>query len=194
MKTLSQIHLRRPSKVKSSITHHASRIAFFLLLTFFCSLPAAFAQQDKPKDLVPPPLFLISDDEKKNLEAESDLKKRTKLALELMESRVKKAEEFASQKQFEESLNELGAFQALINNTLRFLNRNNTGSRKVLNNYKRFEISLRDYFPRLELIRREMPVRYGYHVQSLMKFVRQARTKATDPIFGDTVLPSSNEN
>lgn len=178
----------------SRLAHHSSRVTFFLMLTAFCSLLTIHAQQEKPKDLVPPPLALISDAEKENLEAESDMKKRTQLALVLMDARVKKAEELSAQKKFEESLNELGAFQALISNTLKFLNRNNSGSRKVLNNYKRFEISLRDYFPRLELMRREMPIKYGYHVRTLMKFVRDARTSATDPIFGETVLPDSDEN
>lgn len=188
-KTPVNIHFYEPKKLR--INRHAPPISFFLFLAVFCSIFEAQAQSEKPKNLVPPPLVLLSDNEKEQLEAQKDLKKRTDLALQLMEARMKNAEELSSQRQYKEALNEFGAFQALINNTLRFLNRNNTGNRKVLNNYKRFEISLRNYSPRLEIIRREMPIRYGYHVQTLMKYVRDARTKATEPIFGDTVLPGS---
>lgn len=168
------------------------RIAFLLLFAAFCPLPAVQAQEEKPQDLVPPPLVLLSDTEKEQLSAQTEIKKRTRLSVEMMEARLKKAEELSAQKKFAESLAELGGFQAVIFNIFKFLNQKDSGRGKVLDNYKRLEINLRQFNPRLEVIRREMPNRYGYHVRQLMKYVRDARSNAVEPIFADTVLPEGN--
>lgn len=167
------------------------RMAFLLLVAAFCP-PVVQAQEGKPEDLVPPPLVLLSDNEKEQLADQTDVKKRTKLSVELMEARLKKAEELSTQKKFDESLNELGGFQAVIFNIFKFLNQKDSGRGKVLDNFKRLEINLRQFNPRLEVIRREMPNRYGYHVRQLMKFVRDARSNAVEPIFADSVLPEDN--
>jgi hypothetical protein len=175
-----------------SVVSCFSRVAFLLLLTTYCSSLAIQAQDEKPKNLVPPPLVLLSESEEETLNTETNFNKRTQLAITLMDARLKKAEELSSQKKYTESLLELGGFQAIIRNTLNFLNSNNSGRGKVLNSFKRLEISLRQTVPRLETVRREMPYRYSYHVRELMKFVRQARSNAVEPIFDDTVLPGDN--
>lgn len=162
--------------------------SIILLLISHCLFSAASAQPDKPKDLVPPPLAVVSKDEKSRLDAESDVKKRTQLAIDLMDARLLKATELSTKNQYKESLEELGGFQSLLRNAFNFLKRNDNGSRKILNNYKRFEISLRGFMPKLEIIRRDMPVKYGYHVRALMKYVRDARADAVEPLFDDTVL------
>jgi hypothetical protein len=174
----------RRSKFISVIT------TFFLFV--FCLTTVSKAQdtagQDLPPDMEPPPIKVISKDEKKQLEEERDFKKRTVLALELMDSRLNKAEEANSKKEFKEMFNQLGRFHAIVDNTLRFLNRNNNDSRKILNNFKRFEIGLRKLLPRIELIRREVPQRYQFYVMSLIKNVRDARSKAVEPFFADSVV------
>lgn len=160
----------------------------FLLLFFtVCFSFPIIAQENTVNDIVPPPLALISKGEADQLNAEADMKKRTLLSLELMENRLKKAESFSNEKKFQESLDELGGFQAIMRDALKYLQRNDTGNKKVLNNFKRFEINLRSFVPRLELMRREMPERFGYHVVQLMKSVRKARTNAVEPLFEDTV-------
>lgn len=159
-----------------------------LLLVSNCLLSAAYAQEEKPKDLVPPPLSVVSKNEKEQLEAQNDIKKRTQLAIELMDARIVKAAEFSSKNKYKESLDELGGFQAILRNAFNFLKRNDNGSKKVLSNFKRFEINLRGFMPKLEIIRREMPIKYGYHVRSLMKYVRDARADAVEPLFDDSVL------
>ena len=174
------------------ITIFSLRLTVLLLISN-CMLSAASAQDDdKPKDLVPPPLSVVSKVEQEQLESLKDIKKRTELAIELMDARLLKAGELSSKNQYKESLDELGGFHALLRNAFNFLKRNDTGSRKVLNNFKKFEIKLRGFMPKLEIIRREMPVRYGYHVQTLMKYVREARADAVEPLFDDTVLGKDN--
>lgn len=164
------------------------RRSVILLLFVHVLFFSANAQDDKPKDLVPPPLSIISKEEKSQLDEEKNIKKRTQLALELMDVRLAKAAELSEKNRYKESLDELGAFQAILRNAFNFLKKSENGSRKVLNNFKRFEINLRQFMPKLEVIRREMPVKYGYHVRNLMKYVREARADAVEPFFGETVL------
>lgn len=157
-----------------------------------CFSLAIAAQDNEQKDTAPPPLKVLSKDETRQLEVESDIKKRTKLALELMEIRLKKAETFNSQEQYSEMFNELGGFHALVDRTLEFLDFHDNGGGRVLNNFKRMELALRAFLPRLELIRRDLPPRYELYVRNLASLVRRARSRAIDPLFGETVVKDNN--
>jgi hypothetical protein len=165
-----------------------------LLFTFHFSLftVCAVAQDEAPKDAEPPPLKMISKEEKSQLEAQTEIKMRANLALMLMEARLKKAEDFYGQEAYAEMFTELGGFHALVDNTLNFLNRNNNESRKVLNTYKKLEMSLRTFASRLEIIRREVPTKYEFYVRGLVKTVRDARTRAIEPLFSDSVVPMAD--
>lgn len=172
----------------SFVSYRKSLIfALFLLLTVCCLQLTVSAQEDEQQDTAPPPLKIISKEESKQLEAEKDIKRRTILALDLMETRLKKAEQLNSQQKFTEMFNELGGFHALVDKTLDFLDSNDHGG-KFLNNFKRVEMSLRTFLPRLELIRRDLPAKYEFYVRTLAKYVRGARSRAIDPLFSDTVV------
>lgn len=166
---------------------------------FFCFTLSVFSllvfspvnAQESPQKEVPPPLKILAKEEKSSLEAQTDVKKRTILSLELMDSRLLKAEGYSSKEEFREMFNELGGFHALMDNTLVFLGKKNSNNGKVLNNYKRIELSLRKYITRLELIRRDLPLEYEPYVRRLTRYVREARTKAVEPLFGETVLPGN---
>jgi hypothetical protein len=168
-------------------------VAIFFSFAFFCSQTALYAQQEEepPKDAAPPPLKILSKEEKKLLDSETNIKKRTQLSLELMETRLKSAETFIIQDDFQQSINELGGFQALLENAMNFLERRDVGGDKTDYNYKRLEIGLRRTVSRLELIRRELPFKYGYYVQKLQRYVRDARAKAVEPLFDNTVVPGA---
>ena len=162
---------------------------FVFLLTAYCFPLFAQAQTDAPpKDAAPPPMKMIPKDERNRLEAEKDLKKRTRLSLNLLETHLKKAEQLTEQDDYQNALGELGNFQAILENILNFLNAHDNGGGKVRNNFKRLEIGIRPTLPRLEIVRRGMPFSYGYYVQSIQKFVRDARSKALDPLFDDSVV------
>jgi hypothetical protein len=162
---------------------------FFLLLAFAFFVSSNVFAQVQLEDIEPPPLKLLSKTERSQLEAAAEIKPRTKLALELMEARLVKAEQFGAREQYREMFDELGGFHALVDDTLEFLNSSNNDSGKVLNNFKRIELSLRKYITRLELIRRDLPIRYELYVRRLVRYIRDARTKAVEPLFDDTVLP-----
>lgn len=163
----------------------------FLLLSSLHSPLSTFAQDDQV-EIAPPPLKIISKDERARLDARSaDLKDRTKLSLELMDLRLDAAEKNAEGRFFDAMFTDLGGFHALMDESLEFLNRRDTGKNdKVLDNFKRLEIGLRSFSPRIETLRRELPLRYDDYVRKLMKFVRDARTRATEPMFGDSVVPN----
>lgn len=146
---------------------------------------------EPPADVAPPPFKRLSNDEKQKLEAELGLKKRTELSLDLMEERILNAERFSNQEDFKTSLDNLAGFQALLENTFVYLERNDQRN-KADNRFKQLEIFLRRQVPRLENMRRNMPYRYGYYVLKLMKFVRETRAKAVEPLFADSVSKSED--
>ncbi len=160
-----------------------------LLLTFYVLLSVSlFAQEDQSEITAPPPLKTISKEEKTQLAAQNGVKKYTKLSLELMDARLAKAENFNNQQQYTQMFDQLGGFHALVDDTLDYLNKHDTDSGKILNNFKRLEISLRQFAPRLELIRRDLPFKYELYVRKLIIFVREARTKAVEPLFDNSVV------
>ena len=164
----------------------------------FYLLPFAFsvlfcvsvnAQEEQiPANIAPPPVKFISKEEKSVLAGSTDVKDRTKLAIDFMEARLKKAETLNTSESYNDLLNELGSFTALMDDTLKFLNRNDDGRGKVMTTFKRFEMALRTFTPRLELIRRELPDKFEYHVRTLLRSVRDARSKAIEPFFSTTVV------
>jgi hypothetical protein len=165
--------------------------AFCLVAFAFCFPATALAQPAEELEAAPPPVKAISKEEKLQLEAEPNVKKYTQIALGLMEARLKTAESQTTENNYREALNSLGGFQILLENTLGFLSKNNTENDKVQNNLKKLELTLRVQTGRLEVMRRAMPSRYAVYVQKLIKIVRDARTKAVEPLFSDTVVPGS---
>ena len=167
------------------------RMAIFSVALLSVYLPTSSnAQKGKlPDGVVPPPISVLSKQEKKSLEAEVKAKKRTKLALTLMDSRLARSMNYTKQKKFQKSLEHLGNFYAILRNTFNYL-KQNEHQKGSFKNFKRFEISLRGYIRKLEVIRRQTPFKYGYHILRLIKNVRNTRDKAIEPLFDDTVLPS----
>ena len=151
---------------------------------------SVFAQgDDKGRDTAPPPVRVLSRSDRERLDTKRDVKDRTKLALEMMSERLTSAEKLMTSEEFDAVFRELGYFHGLMENSVDFLERRDTGSGKVLDNFKRLEMGLRAFLPRLETIRREIPNRYEDYVGIVMKYLRDARSKAFEPMFSDTVLP-----
>lgn len=166
---------------------HNKKKYFLVAAIVLCAVPMAFTQP--PVDTAPPPLKTVSKAELAQLQATKDVKKRTQTALDLMAARLKQAEVLIAQEQLDQMYKELGGFHGLMDNTMAFLNASDRDSGKVLNNFKRFEIGLRQLRPRLELIRRDIPSSYEPYVRNLIQYLRDARAKAVEPLFGDSVMP-----
>jgi hypothetical protein len=187
--------MNRISNIQISSAKFKSKFFTFYFLLFTCVAftCVASAQDDEiPADVAPPPIKTLSKDEKTSLEGQgNNIKKRTKTSLELMDLRMEKAEKSHSASDFQQSLVELVGFHAIVDDTLAFLIKTDSG--RSDRSFITFEIYLRKQIPRLEAIRREMPFKYGFHVGRLMKAVREARAKAVEPIFEDTVVPNASK-
>ena len=176
-------------------TRRISRVFSYLLLgvslfVFNFSLFNNVHAQDEQIEAAPPPLKIISKDEIARLGAQTDLKDRTKLSVELLNLRLTTAEKLSEVKNFDGMYLELGVFQALMDDALLYLHKRDDGRGKVLDSFKRLEISLRGMAPRIEIIRRELPLKYDPYVRKLMGYLRSVRAKATDSLFGDSVVPT----
>jgi hypothetical protein len=133
----------------------------------------------------------VPKDERSRLDEQVDLKAKTKLAVELMNERLASGEKFNTSGHFDDLFRELGRFRGLVDYTLGYLGKGGRDDKKVLDNYKRLEISLRSFTSRIEVIHRELPVRYEQYVRDLIRYLRDAREKALDPQFSDTVIPGA---
>ncbi len=178
---------------KNRVRSAARKAVFLCIGVIFGSLAAAdvFGQDDPPAyELAPPPLMLMSKTEREKLDSEQGVRKRTELALDLMTARVGLAETANTRDDLNEMFAHLGAFSAIMEDTLAFLKLADTNRGRTLDNFKRLEMGLRRFSPRLELIRRELPLTHEFYVRSLLRQIRDARSRALTPLFGDTVVRS----
>ncbi len=163
--------------------NRAGRLCLTAAFLLFCA--SGLLAQVNPGD-APPPIHDLPKDEKKQLLGQTDPKKRTELTLRMMDTHLKQAEKYVAATAFDEVFRELGSFHYLMDNAVAFLLWNNDDSGKSRGNLKRFEIGLRGFAPRLELIRREMPPDHEYYLTRLTKYLRDARAKTIEPLFGNT--------
>jgi hypothetical protein len=164
--------------------------AGFCLVAFACTLSAARAAQEgsSPPSQAPPPMKFVSRDEREQLSAAKDPKTRTRVSLDLAESRLHHAEEMTSGKRFDDAAAELGSYQGLVEDAIHFLNQGRKASGKIRDLYRRIEITLRSHAPRLESIRRATPNEYAVHVRDVVDYTKNARAEALNGFYGDTVL------
>jgi len=183
--------VNRKEEERKSLAVDGSKLALitakYLLLLFLFPfaffLSEATAQPEGP-DTVPPPARILAKEVKEKLLAEVDEKKRVTLALSLMDAALRTSEGQIANETWDSAFRELGSFHFVMDNTLDFLIRRDTGSGKIRDAFKRYEIGLRSFAPRLELIRRDLPSRYEPYVFRLIKNVRETRSKAIEPLFG----------
>ena len=183
---------RKSKNVKCKSWQLAFAVCFCVFSFTFLVSPAS-AQPPDQVDTAPPPLRMLTKEERTSLESTNDVKARTKLALEYMTTHVSAAEAYNEKREYDAMFHELGGFHGLIDHTLLFLTKSDRTSNRVLDNLKRFEIGLRGFMPRLEGIHRELPFRYEDYVRKLIAYVRNARTKALDPLFSDSVIKKSDQ-
>lgn len=178
-------------KIFSNLASNRSAGPGFLLIVFAAGIAILAASsnakaQDEPFDpnAAPPPIKRMSKDEQKRLDAADGPKSRVNAAIDLMESRLSSAESEASAGRYDAMFVHLGAFHAIMSDTIDFLYEATKRREKVFDSLKRIEIKLRAFAPRLALLRREIPPAYDHYVRELLKYLRETRSKALDPLFG----------
>jgi len=192
MANLNRISHLSKALLFNSSTHLLRPVLISLLILI--SSAAAFAQNENtntnnsmPDDVAPPPLKVISKEEKQQLSSESGVKDRTSIYLILLETRLKRAEDLSAQDDFGSALNQFGSYEGLLGNMVDFLTAENK-DRKALGSFKKLELALRAHTVRIETVRRTMPYKYAFHVSRLQKFIRRSRATATESLFSDSVV------
>lgn len=169
------------------ISRHLCSVCYAFILPTILFLAFAAIAQD-PNLGAPPPIKMLSKSEKAELNEKTDPKQRTTLALDLMNKRLSSAEKYRTDENYSLMYAELGGFQALMDNTIQFLLRSSSREGKQLNSLKKFEIGLRSYVTRLEIVRRDLPSNFDPYLKTLLKNVDETREKAMAPFFSDTVI------
>lgn len=168
------------------------RGVFLSFLVLFSSVFILAQDDGMPLDVAPPPLKIMSKEEKTQLESESGVKDKTSLYLTFMDARLKRAEELSSQDSFADSMSQFGIYHGLLEGLMDFL-KNENKSNKALGGFKKLEMALRAHNVRIETVRRIMPFQYAYHVSQLQRYVRRTRGEATESLFSDSVVPGAVE-
>ena len=182
--------MRSASSGKVTLGIRGALCVLILLTVHALHAPSpSFAQSSGAQEDFPPPIKTLSRSERAMLDAERSKSKRTKLAVSLMNSRLRKAEELTAATAYRAAYFELGVFEGLMDRTLAELLKVTRMTDRDLNDLKDFEIALRGFTPRVELLRREAPTAYEGYVAALLKSIREARAEAVKPMFGDSVVP-----
>ena len=165
-----------------------------LLVLGLCFSSAARGQELVPDITAPPPMKFLSRGEKAQLFPVSDPKERTRISLELAEAHLRHAEDATFTRSYDPASAALGRYQAIIEDALRFITGIDTSTKKMRDLIKRLELTLRSHVSRIEAIRRDTPFEYAVNVKSILEYTRDARTRALDTFFGDTVIRENLQN
>ena len=153
--------------------------AILAITLLSCSINA------QPSDF-PPPIKTLSESDRKFLEGAPNNSERLKRTASLMNSRLSAAEAAVATGDDTRMFFELGIFHGLIEQTLLKLLEYDGVKRtsSQLSNLRRFEIMLRGFPPRIELIRRRtFDLEIDSYITSLQSEIRDARSRALEPMF-----------
>ena len=160
---------------------------FALLFCAACLAGTTRAQEVAPPDSAPPKKY-IPDETRARLDGVKNIKDRVKLALVLADERLLDAATHTEAERYAEAGNQLGIYEAIIDDTIRAIQRASRKNDKMRDTFKRVELILRAHVPRLESLRRVTPSDEAVHIRSCIEFVRDARTRALESFYDDTVL------
>lgn len=159
------------------------------ILTVLCAAASmsvlAVRAQDQP---TPPPLKIVTRQDRVQLEEEKDTKDRVRLTLALAEGHLASAELQTAHLNYDEAAAEAGKYWALLEDVFVFLSKQKLDSNKTRDLYKRVELTLRAHGPRLSIMRRTTPSAYAIWIKETEDFARQGRTEALNSFYGHTVF------
>lgn len=180
---------------RNSLTPSAARVLLFAALLACAGAaarpapPQQGAQRPTP-DAAPPPIRYLPGETRAQLDAAGrDLKKRTRLSVELAEARLVSAAAHTEADRFNAATLELGVYEAIVADAIAFVRQNSKSVGKSRDHFKRLEIALRAHVPRLETLRRSLPSQHALHVQATLDFVRDARAEMLDAFFDNNIVP-----
>jgi len=169
------------------------RAKWGLLLLLFILVPAVNAQEALPQPsptplTAPPPIKIISKEERLQLDQAADSKARIRVTIDLSAARLTRAEQLTKQAQYDDAAGEVGSYEALIQDALDYISQMKRDSNKTRDICKRLELALRSHGPRLTTMRRETPLEYAVWIKKVEEFARSARTEVLNRFYGHTVV------
>ncbi len=174
------------SRAHFRISYRVLKLALLCLAIY---VPDSRAQEPAAQQLTaPPPLKIVSREERARIDGADDAKARISTTIELAELRLAKAEVLTNDHDFEGATGELGKYEALIDDALDYLSPMMRDKNKTQDLYKRLELALRAHGPRLTAIRRSTPLEYAVWIKKLEEFARKGRTEALNSFYGHTVF------
>ncbi len=154
-----------------------------------CLASVAYGQDQQSAQWPEPPLMkFVSREERDQLLASDGPKERMRSSFELAEAHLKTAEDLTSNQQYVRAATELGCYQGLIEDALKFLKTQENRSNKVRDLCKRLELTLRAHSTRIESMRRMTPSDYAANVKALGIYLRDARAETLNFFYGETVI------
>ena len=168
-------------------------IPALLLLPVLACVPAVYAQDSQPTPqptplTAPPPFKMIVKEERDQIEATDDAKKRLKLTIDFADGHLTRAEQHTAREDYEAASAEVGMYHALIESALQFLSTFKRDTNKTRDLYKRLELALRADGPRLTAMRRVTPLEFAVWIKKVEDFARDGRTEALNSFYGHTVV------
>jgi len=178
-------------RVKSDSSDHAlvlGSICTILLLAALCA--AALGGQDPhtQEQTAPPPLKIITRQDRTRLNESKDPKARIKTTIELAETHLANAENHTSAHEYDNAAAELGMYWALVEDAFTFMKTMDRDNNKRRDLYKRLELALRAHGPRLSALRRSTPSEYSIWIKEIEDLARKGRTEALNSFYGNTVI------
>jgi hypothetical protein len=173
------------------------RFCLGLFMAVFVCVSAVNAQDPEPLPTerpsptpltAPPPIKIISKEERAQINQAGDSKDRIRTTMELAALRIGRAEQLAKDGRYDDALTEVGSYEALIQDTLDFLKAMKRDSNKTRDLCKRVDIALRAHGPRLTTMRRETPLEFAVWIKKVEEFARAARTEVLNTFYGHTVV------
>jgi hypothetical protein len=150
---------------------------------------SAVAQQPRsPQMAAPPPMRVVSREERSQLSAAKDPKARIRTSIDLAANRLTRVEDFTSQKEFDKASEELGGYLGLIGDVRAFCGEMNRDKGSTRDLYRHLDIALRAHIPRLAVVRRTTPAAYALNLKAAEEYVRETRAEALDSFYGHSVL------
>lgn len=150
--------------------------------------PHAAQGQELDQMEAPPPMKYIPRAELERLSAVTDTKARTRLSLELIEERLENAERLTRSQQFAAASAELGIYQSLIEDALRYIRARSGTKDKHRDLFKLMELRFRAQGSRIEAIRRVTPFDDAANVKAAYEYVWDARTEVLNAFYGEQVV------
>lgn len=163
--------------------------ALIFVFAGLCGPIVSGQQEPKPhQETAPPPLRIVSRDERARLNETKDAKNRVKLAIEFAEIHLTSAESETTKQDYDKAAAAAGRYWALIDDAFVFLKTLKVEANKTRDLYKRVELTLRAHAPRLAAVRRSTPVEYAVWIKEIEELARNGRTEALNSFYGHTVV------